>query len=131
MVLVFAPFVFAASAAVPPCGLGAGGAASHDGARAIVLVGQLDRPLTPPAISGGDADAALQWARMDPLEPLTAVWNMSRPTGSARFPASADVDRAAVLVAQDVPAELLLAAAVVLLVGAALAATIAWRLWRP
>jgi len=38
---------------------------------------------------------------------------------------------ATVLEAQDVPPELLLAAGVVLLVGATLAATIAWRLWRP
>jgi hypothetical protein len=133
LVLVFAPFVFAAPAraAVPPGGLDARSAASHDGARAMVLVGHLERPLTPPAIAGGDADAALRWARMDPLEPLAAVRNITRPTGSARFAASADVDRAAVLVAQDVPAGLLLAAAVVLVVGAALAATIGWRLWRP
>jgi hypothetical protein len=131
VMLALAPFVFAAPAAVPPRGVAAGDAPSHDGALAMVLVGRLERSITSPAIADGDANGALPWARMDPLEPVPAVRHMTGPTASARIPASADVDRATVLEAQDVPAELLLAAGVVLLVGATLAATIAWRLWRP
>jgi hypothetical protein len=53
------------------------------------------------------------------------------PMAGARVSASADLDPAAVLAAQDVPAGLLIGAAVLLMIGAVLAATIGSGLWRP
>ena len=60
---------------------------------------------------------------------MTVVRGVTDPTGTLRFAAS-DGDRVEVLVAQDVPPELLLAAAFVFVVGAALAGTFVWRLSR-
>jgi hypothetical protein len=68
------------------------------------------------------------------LERHVGAATIARGAGDAGHQPSvnhpADIDRDVVLAAQDVPPELLLAAAVVFVIGAVLAATIGWRLWR-